>query len=77
MASVDDVLKAVVDDVGSPWRISCMYYRVVTGVVSCQESRDLNCFKKACKHGTSGEGPVDHHPRTFAQQAPFEGPVLT
>ena len=37
----------VVYDAGHPWRISCMHYKVVTGVVPHQVSRDPNRLKKA------------------------------
>ena len=45
MASTDDVFREVVYDV-DPWRISCVHYRAVTGVVPRQELRDPNSFKK-------------------------------
>jgi hypothetical protein len=69
-----DVFRAVVYDVGHPWRISCMHYKVVTGVVPRQVSRDPNRLKKACRHGTNGESPMDHRPKNFAQQVFLEGP---
>ena len=70
MASTDDVFREVVYDI-DPWRISCVHYRAVTGVVPRQELRDPNSFKK---YGASGEGSHGPSPQDYCpSRCTFEG----
>lgn len=69
-ATMDYVCRTVVYDVGHPWRISPMCDSAVTGLMPRQRSRDPNNLKKKL---TGGEGPVDHHPITFALQVRLRG----
>ena len=75
MVSIDDVFIEVVYDVGHPWRISCVHYRAMTGVVPRQESRDPNNFKKAWSGRRRSRGPS---PQNFCpSRCASEGRVLT
>ena len=75
MASIDDVFIEVVYDAGHPWRISCVHYKVVTGVVPRQESRDPKGFKKVWSGRRRSRGPS---PQNFCpSRCAFEGRVLT
>lgn len=51
------LVMTVVYDVGHPWRISCMHYKVVTGVVPRQVSRDSNRLKEAWNERRRSHGP--------------------
>jgi hypothetical protein len=61
MANIDDVFREVVYNVGPPWRISCVDYMAVTGVVPRQESRDPNSIKKGMER-------AEKVPRTTAPE---------